>query len=170
MPTTNTRIADLRDMTMQSAEACMQEIAKITVEKEIEKLKAERKIHQIKADLKKKLNQKEAKKTSFVHKLEQFILHNPDKFKKPRAKKTSFGKFGFRKATSLDIDNKDDVLAFCIDNHIKAVKTTISLDKAALTKELKSGVDVPGAKIKSGETVFYSVAKAYIDQEKEKQS
>lgn len=96
--------------------------------------------------------------------LTAYILANRDKFEDPRSVKTDFGKFGLRDVSNLEVTDEAAVLAWAKNHGIDDVtKTTTALVKPAITKRLKCGDRIPGARIVRGEEVFATVDSALLD-------
>jgi phage host-nuclease inhibitor protein Gam len=109
--------------------------------------------------------------------LTAYIESHPDEFKKPRKVKTEMGVFGLEKATGVEIEDEEKVIALLMergcDDCIKIKRTVI---KDALKTRMTPGQTAtgepvpaetfPGCRVKSGDTAVYNVAKVLLDAAK----
>jgi len=98
--------------------------------------------------------------------LEAYILANPERFLKPRARKTLFGSYGLRTVTNLEITDELAVIRLAREKALPLFTEVIKLDKKAVEKAISEGVKIPGAEIQTGERAFYKESKELIDQAK----
>lgn len=93
-----------------------------------------------------------------------YILTHRDQFQDPRSIKTDLGKFGLRDVSNLDVFDEAAVLAWAKNHAVSdVVKTTTALVKPAITKRIKSGDIIPGARISKGEEVFLTADRSLLD-------
>lgn len=98
--------------------------------------------------------------------LEDYINAHPQRFERPRMRKTEFGQYGLRRVTSLDVFDEDACKASVKAQQIPAIVVTERLDKKAIEKAISDGFDVTGAEIRSGEIMKYVVKKELLDRVK----
>lgn len=163
----NVRMNDNRTalaMTADEADQIFQQIAEITVAATAEAAKAEKQITAIKtkaadvrADFQKLLAPLEAQ-------LQDYINAHPERFVKPRMRKTEFGQYGLRSVTNLEVIDEAAALMSCKAQGIQAIVVTEKLNKKAVEKAISDGLTVTGCEMRSGEIVKYDVKKELIDR------
>jgi len=166
--TTPIKLADTRTLTLESAKDTLQKLAAISCK--VESLKARRNlmINRIKAETVQRIKDLQAEVPEMRAQLTAFILSHQDQFKKPRAIETDFGKFGMRKCgDKLEIEDEDAAIEFALANGYEdMVVTTHKLQAEAIKKRIKDGEDIPGCSMPGGETAFYTISKALLDESK----
>ena len=159
------KLADTRTVPdLDAAKTLFAEFARLELEIAKRKAAADVRIGRLIADHDADVaNLKEAR-ADLLSDLAAYILAHRDQFEDPRSVKTDFGKFGLREVSNLDVFDEAAVFAWAKNHAIDdVVKTTTSLIKPALTKRLKCGDSIPGAKIVRGEMVFADVDRALLD-------
>ncbi len=153
-------------MTADEADAVFQRIAEVTIEATAVAAQYEDQMSTIKTqaaaareDFLKILRPLEAE-------LEDYINARPERFQKPRMRRTEFGQYGLRSVTSLDIADEAAALASVKAQGIPALVVTERLDKKAIEKAISDGLTISGAEMRSGEIVKYVVKKELLDRVK----
>jgi len=98
--------------------------------------------------------------------LEDYINAHPERFIKPRMRKTEFGQYGLRSVTNLEITDEAAAIKSVKAQGIPAIIVTAKLDKKAIEKAISDGKTITGAEIRTGEIVKYDVKKELIDRVK----
>ena len=153
-------------MTAEAADALLQEIVNLTVEDVKLAATHEKKLNAIKAEFKEKSGEINIIIDEKAKELEEYIKVHPERFIKPRARKTVFGSYGYRKVSGVKILDKNAVIAAARAQALDILKETISIKKKNVEKAINEGHDIPGAQILSGERIFYAAKKELIDQAK----
>ena len=159
------KLADTRTVQdLAAAKILFAEIARLELEIAKRSAANEVRIARLKADHDADIAPLVENRSDLLSDLTTFILAHRDQFKDPRSVKTDFGKFGLRDVSNLDVFDEAAVMAWAKNHAIDdVVKTTTSLVKPAITKRLKCGDLIPGAKIIRGEEVFATVDRALLD-------
>jgi hypothetical protein len=160
-----TKLADTRSMTMESARACLEQIAHAKCRLAREEARYELQI----ARAKSAFQAATAEDLSAVARLEAhltaYVLAHPQEFEKPRAVVTDFGKFGLRTVANVEITDRQAVIDWALRNgHQDALKVTQTPVLPALARRLRDGESIPGAELREGEEAFYAVAKALVEE------
>lgn len=171
----NTRLADLRStMTQAEADTLLEEYARLSAQKAALEARLERRIVELKSREQPKLDSLQLSMDALAEPLGKYIAANPDKFTRPRTRKTSFGEYGLRTVTTLDVPQENmpallddltnqDELSGCI-------KHTQSLVKSACIKNIRTSPDAARfflrhrVVISTGDVVVLKVSKALIDE------
>lgn len=95
--------------------------------------------------------------------LTAYINAHPERFVKPRKRKTEFGEYGLQSATKLYVLDECAALISVKAQGIPAVVVTEKLDKKALEAAIRDGMKVTGAEIRKGEIAKYKVAQPLLD-------
>lgn len=159
------RMSDTRKMSQEKADQLLEEIAGLEIELIRELVPLEAEINRLKSEA-------AAVKDKFggaiklkADELKTYVLANPDKFKKPKSRKTPFGKYGMRDLSNLEIDNEMKLLEFLMENRMTDYfKTEHKVMKTPLRAAIKKGLDIPGVRIEDGESSFYQVDKTLLKQ------
>lgn len=97
--------------------------------------------------------------------LTSFILGNRGTFKRPRQRKTPFGKFGLVACTKVDLTDRAAVIQHALDNgYDDCIQTTHSPDKAGILARIDAGETVPGAEKRSGDVAKYSIDRTLLKE------
>ena len=168
------RIADLRTtLTLDDTDRMMEEYARVAAQKAALEARIERRIVELKAAEQPKIDNLDAAMTGLADAIAAYIATHPDEFQRPRTRKTSFGEYGLRAATSLDVppDNLPDLLADLVkDQKTDCYRESLSLVRPACLERIQiSAADesffrAHGVAIKTGDTVVLKVSKSLIDQ------
>lgn len=154
--------------TLDEAAACFNDIAQKKIKALKAKAQAEAKLATIKKDLEIRLAEIAPDLSELEEQLGDFITANAHLFKKPRMHKTSFGGFGLRKATNLEIDDPETALSFVRSNGMdECFETTHKLVKAGIKNAIEAGKEVDGARVSSGFIVKYAVETTLIKEAQE---
>ena len=164
-----TKLADTREMTLDDARKLHEKIARLEIDLAVKQAHAERRIAKMKAEHQEDIAPLVAERDRLAKDLAAFILAHPEDFKRPRAVRTEFGRFGKRKVSNVAVLDKKQAVQWALDNgYDDAVKTKHLLVKPAIAKRIRAGEDVPGVALREGEEAFYAVDKALIDAAKER--
>ena len=156
----------------------LEEYARAATQKAAIEARLERRIVELKSKDQPKLDNLDAAMASLSAAITEFITANRSAFAKPRTRKTSFGEYGLRTVTSLDVqpDTAADETIFI---EIKAVdfldciQITEALCKPNIIARIQTSPEdaawfaAHGVTLKTGDTVVLKVAKALIDQAKQ---
>jgi len=96
--------------------------------------------------------------------LEAYINANPERFQKPRARKTLFGSYGLRSVSGLEITDELTVIQVARRRGLPLYTEVTKIDKKAIENAINAGEDIPGAQIVSGERAFFKEDKALLDK------
>ena len=99
-----------------------------------------------------------------------YIQANPDRFVKPRARKTPNGSYGMRNVPPvLEISDADALIKWVKDNSMPHLcEVAIKLNKKNIETAISDGQEVAGAHISPpGERTFHKVSQDLMDQAKE---
>lgn len=163
------RLQDNREaiaMTAEEADAVMQRIAEISVSMTAEAAQYEEQITTIKSAAAEASKQFNGMLAPLEEQLTAYINAHPERFAKPRMRKTDFGSYGLRSVTKLEITDENAALMSVKAQGIPAYTVIEKLDKKAIEKAISDGKEITGAEVRSGELAKYTVAKALLDQAK----
>lgn len=153
-------------MTAAEADALLEKIVGHKIEEVKLAAAYEKKLAAIKSEFEDKAEPIRKLMGGLALELEAYILANPERFAKPRARKTLFGSYGLRTVSSLEITDEQAVIAAARMQTLPLFTEIIKVDKKAVEKAISEGYDVPGAEIQSGERAFYKESKELLDQAK----
>ena len=153
-------------MTAAEADALLEEIVKMSIEDTRQAAIYDKKLAAIKSEFEDKVNPLRTLMKQQAAELEAYINANPERFAKPRARKTPFGSYGLRSVSSLEITDEAAVIAIVKAKALPLYTEVIKLDKKAVEKAICDGHSIPGAEIQSGERAFYKANKELIDAAK----
>jgi phage host-nuclease inhibitor protein Gam len=165
------RLSDTRSplKSLDQADLVVAELSKIDATIELEKARAKSKIATIKSNLAFRLIDLTKQRGPLINKLSKFIEANTDLFKKPRRRKTETGEYGLQKVTEVLIDDEADLLAYLEQTGLEhCIKRTSTPIKAEIEKLLKSGIELPGCALISGDTVVYKPSSTVIKDAKQR--
>lgn len=162
---TNTRINDLRDApkTLVLARELFDAIAMQTIKVAVVEAKAEQEIAAIKQRMDNSLARTRAELNAQTKILAQFIEQNRDLFLDPRKIKTSLGSFGLQAVSELVVEDEKTLCEFLDDKDLDDCFTTvIKLIKDGIKKRITDGEKIPGAYVKSGDTVVIKISDSVL--------
>lgn len=165
------RLADARPTlaSLDEAKQSMAAIARLECEIAQSAALAEKQIVAAKGHHAARVVQKEEIRHEHELALTGFILANKTLFKKPRKITTEFGSFGLQTVTDLVVTNEETAVQACLERGyedcLKIVRTIL---KKAAQVRLDAGESIPGLQIRTGDTAVYKVAKALLDEAREK--
>jgi phage host-nuclease inhibitor protein Gam len=166
-----TRLKDTRKAaitTMDEAAEVFNQIARTEIQIIKIKAQAENQIATIKAKTEARMAEVAPDLADQQAALVDFINDHQELFKKPRMHKTSFGGFGLRAASNLEIDDAETVLDFVIDQDMSnCFEVSHKLAKGGLKAAIEAGTAIPGAHIAKGLIVKYAVDTSLIKEAKE---
>lgn len=162
-----TRIDDkYAAMTIEDGDGLFADLALLVIERDKIKADYEKKI----AELKKKADAATESYSVEISTLEDqlslYITAHPERFEKPRQRKTEFGKYGLRTVNKVDIHDEQSAIISAKMLDIPAVIVTEKLDKKALEKAIRDGAPVSGVEITQEDIASYTVTKALESDEK----
>jgi len=152
-----------RSMTEAEADTIFAEIARLEIEITKTVSGYEKRLNALKMECTDKIAADTEKLEELEKDLCAYIDANKDRFVKPRARKTTFGKYGLRSVTNVEIKDEQRVIEFADRHGLYLYKIEKKVDKTAVREALLADKPVTGAFIKSGEESFYNVAKSLID-------
>lgn len=168
------RIADLRTtLTLEDTDRMMEEYARVAARKAALEARIERRIVELKAAEQPKLDNLDAAMTALREAIAIYISTHPTEFRRPRTRKTSFGEYGLRTVTSLEVPptNIPDLLAALVHEQMTdCYRESISLVKPACLERIQTSASdeaffrAHGVAAKTGDTVVLKVSKSLIDQ------
>jgi len=167
--TMTTRINDNRAalaMSVEEADALFQELAERTIEATAIAARYEKRLAAIKAEAAEAREQSAKIIQPLEGQLEDYINAHPERFQKPRMRKTEFGQYGLRTVTNLQVFDEAGCIASVKAQQLPAIVVTEKLDKKAVEKAISDGYDITGAEIRSGEIIKYVVKKELLDRVK----
>ena len=153
-------------MSSYDADRIFQEIAEITIAATAAAAEADKRLADIKAQAAEVRSDYQKLLAPLETKLQDYISAHPERFIKPRMRKTEFGQYGLRSVTNLEITDEIAAMISVKSQGIQAVIVTEKLDKKAIEKAISDGKTITGAEIRSGEVVKYDVKKELIDRVK----
>jgi len=164
-----TNLSDSRRLTLEAADAALQELATVECRLEKARVRHEARVNQIKADYETATEADAALRKRLADEIDAVIRANPDAFVRPRARKTDFGEYGMRKMPpKLDITDEgrlqEWIAAHGRDDLIEVVR---KLDRKAILTEVCTVGALPGAERVDGDRAYVKVAKALLDRARE---
>ena len=159
------RVKDLRPTItdLDRAKQRMAEIAALECRIAVADARAEKRIADIKTKHEDDIALPKQQLGALREELAAYIQANPQQFARPRTVNTSTGRFGLRTVTDLLITDRDAVVQHCLDHGydgaLKVVRTPIKTEIQTL---IEAGDSVPGAQIRTGDTVVITVSKALV--------
>lgn len=97
--------------------------------------------------------------------LKEYIKAHPERFEKPRMRKTEFGKYGLRSAEKIVVDDPEAVIRYADDMGLEDLYEVQRKVTAGKVKDaLAAGVKVPGVRKISGEVASYTVDRAATER------
>lgn len=102
-----------------------------------------------------------------AERLTSYIATHPASFEDPRKVKTSFGSFGLRHISSLEITDERRLISWLVNSGVAGcLKTTVKPDKTAIRKLIDAGtIKTPsGAEIQEADAPVYEVDKSLIER------
>lgn len=97
--------------------------------------------------------------------LQEYIKAHPERFVKPRMRKTEFGKYGLRSAEKIVVDDPEAVIRFADDMGLEDLCEVQRKVTAGKVKDaLAAGMNVPGVRKISGEVASYTVDRAATER------
>ena len=104
-----------------------------------------------------------------VTELTAYIQANPERFQKPRARKTPEGQYGLRSVSNLEINDELAIYNYAKEQGMTELfVTTVKINKDAVLKAINEGHPIPGAQLVSGERAFYKIAQELLAKAKGK--
>lgn len=167
MPTVMTDNRRYIAMTADQADALFAELAQAEIECAAIEAAAETRIAEIKRSTEAATAAKRELVKRRASELERYIDAHRADFVSPRARKTSWGSYGLRTVSGVQITADAELLRYAIAHELTSlviVKT--SLDRKAVEEAARRGDELPGVAIVSGERSFYKTAKALLDRAK----
>ena len=166
------RISDNREalaMSSEEADLLFQQIAELEIAATATAAQYEKELAAVKSRAAIAQSETDAIAKPLRERLNAYITTHPERFAKPRMRKTEFGSYGLRSATKLEITDEAAALMSVKAQGIHAYTIIERLDKKAIEKAISDGITVTGAEIRTGEIAKYEVARALIDRAKNKQ-
>lgn len=155
-------------MSVEDADSVMREIAEAETSIAELKAKAERRIADAKAEYADQTESLELIIRQRAAVLERYIAAHPERFAKPRARRSNWGEYGLRSVSSIEIEDIAALTRYAERHHLAVLRIETTLDRKAVAAELAKGVELPGVCRVSGERAFYKVSKALIDDAKKR--
>ena len=154
-------------MTAEEADALFAEIAALKLELVSIAADGDREIAEVKAKYARLATERMPLFQSKCDDLEEYIKANPERFLKPRSRKTEFGKYGKRDVSNVKVIDLPIALKYVKDHMLTQLyKVKESLVKKAIEKFIKDGNEVPGTKITAGERILMDVSQELIEKAK----
>lgn len=167
MPTTINDNRKYIAMTADEADALMGEIARAEIDLARHTAEAESQIADIKSALEEIAAPLEAIIKQKAAALDRYIAAHPERFVRPRARKTDWGSYGLRVVSGLEVADEQTVLQFAAAHKAdRLVELKVRLNRVEAAKMIAEGAELPGCQMVSGERSFYKTAKALLDQAK----
>lgn len=158
-----TKLADNRKykgMTIEEADELFQKVALLEIQREKIHANYEKKIADLKLNCERELETISLELEYSSQELSAYILANPERFVKPRQRKTEYGQYGLRNVSSIRILDASSAIMDVKAQKIPAIVITEKLDKKALEKAILSGKNISGVIVEKGEIASYKVTKA----------
>lgn len=156
-----------RGMSVEEADQLFQEIAEIKLELVAIAADGDRELAEVAAKYKRMGEERLKEYEDKYARLERYITANPERFQKPRARKTEFGQYGKRDVSNLEIKNPEELLEYLKLHLLKEFyKVTETLNRKAVEKYVREGKSLPGAKIAEGERIRIDVAQELMEKAK----
>ena len=154
--------------TIETAKHILADLRRLTCQKEVILARYEKRIAALTAKVAEETTGIDKDLAYAASQLDKAINANPDSFVKPRAIKTPDGKFGYRDASKLEIDNDkaEILLEFILNNgYGDCLKVTRSFAKKNIRQRItENGQTFPGCRVSSGEITFFKIEKALIEE------
>ena len=165
---TTKRLDDTRiyqAMTEEDADRLFGELAVLEVRILAKTAAADKKITEIKEKVAADTAADEAVLNRKRVELQEYIKAHPERFAKPRMRKTEFGKYGLRSAEKIVIDDPEAVIRYADDMGLEDLYEVQRKVTAGKVKDaLAAGVKVPGVRKVSGEVASYTVDRAATER------
>lgn len=153
-------------MSVQEADQLFQRLAEATVIAMAVAAAYDQRLADIKAEAATAREQHLAIIKPLEARLRDYINAHPERFQKPRMRKTEFGQYGLRTVTNLEITDEMAAIMSVKAQALQALVITEKLDKKAIEKAISDGATISGAEIRTGEIVKYDVKKELLDRVK----
>lgn len=166
-----TRLNDNRAvlaMTAEEADALFQQIAETEIAAAAEAAQYEKELAAVKSRAADAQAQHAAILRPLRDRLTAYINARPERFAKPRMRKTEWGSYGLRSVTNVEIVDEMAAMISVKAQGIPAVVMTEKLDKKALEAAISDGKAISGVEIRTGEIAKYIVTKALLDNARNK--
>ena len=162
-----TRLADTR--TIAAAEDVphmLDELRSLRCERELIVASTEKRVAAITARSEEELRPIDSDLNAACERLKQFILANRHTaFKRRRTIETSDGKCGLRRATRVEIDDKQAALDHILDaGYDECVRITRSLVKPKIREHIEHDDPIPGCRLLVGDIAYCEINKALIKE------
>jgi len=164
---TTTRLADGREyqqMAPDEADALFARIAVLEAGIKRSAAETEKKIADLKAAHENRIAADAEEYGELAEQLSAYIQAHPERFLKPRQRKTPFGRYGLRTVADVRIIDEQFVMAFSDERRLGLYTVTRKIDKPAVGKAIAEFGEVPGAKIVSGDIASFTVDKSVLDR------
>lgn len=162
MPTD--RLTDARDTSLDQADTMLRELFDARLAILRREAAAEAQISEIRERLRLDTAQHRLLVELREAQLSAFILANRDLFDRPRMRRTSWGSYGLRSSSRLEIREPDLLIQWAKDNgYTDLYRTTETLLKPAVAKRLAAGEIIPGADVDHGEASEYKLDTAALE-------
>lgn len=158
---------DSREMTIDQADQLMQDIGNLEIQVIKFVATREKRVADIKSECEETIKPLADEIEEKGMLLQQFIKNNPNRFKKPKARITPFGKYGVRKVSNTEIEDEQAVIEYAKENRLPLFSITEKVDKKAVKAAIEGGKEIPGAEFKEGSESFYKVEKKLLDAAKQ---
>jgi hypothetical protein len=160
----NDRLADLRLASLDEARDTMREIALVTKRLAVSNARHEKKVADLAASHEADTEGRRLALDRLREDLGVFVERNKQLFQDPRTVKTEFGEFGLRTVSDLVLLNDEQALQHVMERgYVDCFETIHKLVKPALRKRLEAEEPIPGAMVRSGDTVVCKVSKTLIE-------
>lgn len=163
----STRILDTRPllaMSQDDADTLFQRLAETVIAATAAAAAFEKKLAAVKSAAAAAQEEYDAIINPLETKLRDYIQANPDRFAKPRMRKTEWGSYGLRQVTNVEISDPVAAMISVKAQGIPAVITTERLDKKAVERAIADGMTVSGAEVRTGEVAKYDIRRDLLDQ------
>jgi len=166
MPTVLTDNRAAAAMTVADADHLFGLIARDEIDAARLAAQYEKRIAAIKADAEAVLAPVKARIADRAAILAAYIeAHKDDRFVKPRNRKTSFGTYGIRAVSNVEVIDLQLLLAVLTARALNdCYEINTKIVKSAIGKQLEAGVELGGAEIRTGVRAEYKVDKKLIDE------
>lgn len=168
MPTTINDNRKYIAMTADEADELMATIARAEVDLARITAEAEVRIADIKAARDEAAAPLEATIKQSAAALDRYIAAHPERFVRPRARKTDWGSYGLRVVSGLEVADEQAVLQHAAAHQIeRLIELKVRLNRTEAARMVSEGAELPGCRMVAGERSFYKTAKALLDQAKQ---
>ena len=160
MSMANVKLDDSRKyqaMTVEDADALFQHLALLETRIAAKTAAADKKIAEIKKRLKEETDSDSEALASVKAELTRYIGAHPERFAKPRMRKTAFGQYGLRTSTKLEITDADAVIDYSDDAGLDLYETSRTVIAKAVSAAMADGHIIPGVQQLSGSVASYKV-------------